>query len=148
MSPRYFRFPAQFADSNASPKTDLPAAPISNPGRNMVKDSLTVQHHFDRGSDNDTFNDPSDWRRASYESHPVDSMEPLPDIPNPYREAALHHMRLMYACDEFITAAPDARLAVVAVAVVLGWPSTRGLSIGNIADQLGVSVVTIRPGLR
>jgi Trp operon repressor len=70
-------------------------------------------------------------------------MEPLPDEPNEYRQAALYHLQIMLAVDDFITVAQDARLAVVAVAVVLGWPSTRGLSIGNIADQLGVSVTTI-----
>jgi hypothetical protein len=60
-----------------------------------------------------------------------------PDTPNAYRQAALYHLQLMFAVDEFVTAAPDARAAVVAVAVVLGWPSARGLSISNIAAQLG-----------
>jgi hypothetical protein len=45
----------------------------------------------------------------------------------------------MLAVDEYVTAAEDARLAVVAVSVTLQWPSTRGLSIGNIAGQLGCS---------
>ena len=49
----------------------------------------------------------------------------------------------MYAVDEFIAAAPDARVAVVAVAVTLGWPSARGLSVGNIADQLGCTLSTL-----
>jgi hypothetical protein len=51
----------------------------------------------------------------------------------------------MFAVDEFVTAAPDARVAVVAVAVVLGWPSARGLSVGNIADQLGVLAGDVDP---
>ena len=49
----------------------------------------------------------------------------------------------MFSVDEFVTAAPDARVALVAVAIVLGWPSTRALSVGNIASQLGVSTATI-----
>jgi hypothetical protein len=49
----------------------------------------------------------------------------------------------MYAVDEFLTAAEDSRLAVVAVAVVFGWPSARGLTLGNIADQLGCSLSTL-----
>jgi transposase len=49
----------------------------------------------------------------------------------------------MYTVDEFLTAAEDSRLAVVAVAVVFGWPSARGLSVANIAGQLGVSASTI-----
>lgn len=102
-----------------------------------------MNHHFDRGSDNDTFNDPSDWRRASYESHPVDSTEPLSDIPNPYREAAIYHLQIMLAFDEFVTGAQDARLAVVSVAVVLGWPSIRGLTVPDLADQLGCSLSTL-----
>jgi hypothetical protein len=101
-------------------------------------------HHFDRGSDND-FNssDPAGWDRASYNHHPCDDFEPLPDIPNPYREAAIYHLQIMLACDEFVTGAQDARLAVVSVAVVLGWPSTRDLTLGNIADQLGCSLSTL-----
>jgi hypothetical protein len=42
-----------------------------------------------------------------------------------------------------LTAATDARVAVVAVAVVFGWPSARGLSIANIADQLECSPSTM-----
>ena len=49
----------------------------------------------------------------------------------------------MYSVDEFITAAKDARLAVIVVAIVLGWPSTRGYTVPAIADQLGVSALTI-----
>jgi hypothetical protein len=103
----------------------------------MVNGFLTVQHHFDPGSDSDTFNDPSTWQKASYDRHPCDDLEPIDLAPNGYRQAALTYLNLMWTVDEFITAAEDARLAVVAVAVVLGWPSARGLSIGNIAGQLG-----------
>jgi hypothetical protein len=101
-----------------------------------------MKHHFDRGSDSD-FNDPGGWNKASYFDDPTDSIEPLPDVPNDYRQAAIYHLQLMFAVDEFVTAAPDARVAVVAVAVVLGWPSARGLSVGNIADQLGCSPATL-----
>jgi hypothetical protein len=38
----------------------------------------------------------------------------------------------MFSVDEFVTAAPDARVARVAVAIVLGWPSTRGLSVATL----------------
>lgn len=64
-------------------------------------------------------------------------MEPLSDEPNPYRAAAIYHLQLMYVVDEFVTAAPDARLGIIAVAVTLHWPSVRGLTVGNIADQVG-----------
>jgi hypothetical protein len=101
-----------------------------------------VNHHRDCGTDNDTC-DPANWSRASYNHHPCDDFEPLPDIPNPYRQAAIYHLQLMFAVDEFLTAAEDSRLAVVAVAVVLGWPSARGFTLGNIADQLGCSPSTL-----
>jgi hypothetical protein len=109
----------------------------------MVKGFLTVQqHHFDHGADNDS--DPAGWNRASYTPDLLAELgEPLPEAPNGYREAALYHLRLMYSCDEFLAAAPDSRVAIVAVAVVLGWPSARGLSVGNIADQLGCSLSTL-----
>jgi hypothetical protein len=89
--------------------------------------AIRMNHHRDGGADND-FNDPGGWDRASYSAHPIDSMEPLSDEPNGYREAALYHLRLMYAVDEFLTAAEDSRLAIVTVAATLGWPSARGLA--------------------
>jgi hypothetical protein len=101
-----------------------------------------MRHYHEPAGSND-FNDPGEWRKASYNHHPCDDFEPLPDIPNPYREAAIYHLQLMFAVDDFVTAAPDARVAVVAVAVVLGWPSARGLSVGNIAGQLGCSLSTL-----
>jgi hypothetical protein len=102
-----------------------------------------VNHHRDDGVDND-FNDPAGWNRASYTPDMIAEIgEPLPDPVNDYREAALHFVRTMYAVDEFITAAPDARVAVVAVAVVLGWPSALGFTLGDITDQLGCSPSTL-----
>ena len=92
---------------------------------------------------NESSNDPATWDRASYNHHPCDDFEPLPDVSNPYRQAAIAYLQLMFAVDEFITAAPDARFAVIAVAIVLGWPSTRGLTVPEIAEQLGVSASTI-----
>jgi hypothetical protein len=105
--------------------------------------AIRMNHHRDCGSDNDLDGDRARWNRDSYSAHPIDSMEPLSDEPNGYRAAAIHHLGIMYAVDDFITAAPDARVAVVAVAVVLGWPSARGFSIGDIADQLGVLAVDV-----
>jgi hypothetical protein len=120
----------------------FPASTISNPGRNVLH-ALLAMHHFHEPAGLNDFDDPATWDRASYSAHPIDSIEPLSDEPNGYRAAALHHLGIMYAVDDFITAAPDARLAVVAVAVVLGWPSARGLSVGNIAEQLGCSLSTL-----
>jgi hypothetical protein len=93
--------------------------------------------HRDCDSDSD-FNDPAGWNKAAYFDDPIDSIEPLPDISNPYREAAIYHLQLMYAVDQFLETAPDAQVAVVAVAVVLGWPSARGFTLGNITTNSGV----------
>jgi hypothetical protein len=81
--------------------------------------------------------------KASYESHPCDEIEPPPDAPNDYRQAALYHLQLLYAVDRYMETAPDARLAIIAISITLGWPSTRGLTVPEIAGQLGVSAATI-----
>jgi hypothetical protein len=39
--------------------------------------------------------------------------------------------------------ARNARFAVIVIAIVLGWPSARGFTLSGIADQWGVSVLTI-----
>jgi hypothetical protein len=43
----------------------------------------------------------------------------------------------MATIDGFILAAPDARIAVVVVAVTQRWSSVRGLTVPEIAGQLG-----------
>ena len=138
-----FQIPAQFADSNASTKDGSSGRSDfqSRPGHGKWQ---AVNHHRDQGFDSDTFNDCADWNKASYTPDFLAELgEPLPEAPNGYRAAAIYHLQLMFAVDEFLTASPDARVAVVAVAVVLGWPSARGLSVGNIADQLGCSPSTL-----
>jgi hypothetical protein len=124
------------------PEDDLPGGPIFNRGPTVLHALLAMRHFHEPAGSNET-NDPATWGAASYSAHPVDSLEPLPDAPNPYREAALYHLQIMLAFDEFVTRATDARLAVVSVAVALGWPSTRGLSIGNIAGQLGCTTTAL-----
>jgi hypothetical protein len=99
--------------------------------------------HFHEPAGTDDFDDPAAWNRASYSAHPIDEIEPLPDPVNGYRQASKHYLNLMFAVDVFITAATDSRLAVVAVAVALGWPSAKGLTLANVADQLGCSLSTL-----
>jgi hypothetical protein len=123
-------------------RRDLPGGPISQSRPGYGKGEAGMNHHRDCGSDNN-FDDPAGWRKASYSAHPIDSMEPLSDEPNPYRQAAIYHLKLMYAVDEFITAAEDSRLAVVVVAIVLGWPSTRGFTLSDIAGQLGCTTAML-----
>jgi hypothetical protein len=61
------------------------------------------------------------WDRASYSAHPIDSIEPLSDEPNGYRAAAIHYLGVIFAVDQCLETTPDAGVAVVAVAVVVGW---------------------------
>jgi hypothetical protein len=50
---------------------------------------------------------------------------------------------VLLATDEFLTATDDPRLGWIAVAIVLKLTSVRGLSVGDIANQLGVSAAAI-----
>jgi hypothetical protein len=102
-----------------------------------------MNHHRDGDADNDL--DPAGWNRASYSAHPIDSIEPLSDEPNSYRAAALFHMRLMWAVDEFNTAAPDARLAIIAVGITMGWPSVRGWTRARHCPPDWVHAVDVDP---
>jgi hypothetical protein len=134
------------ADSNASTTTDLPGAVISNPDPNMVN-GKPMNHHPDQGSHSDTFNDPGGWNRASYTPDFLDEIEPLPDVPNDYRQAALYHLQLMYAVDEFLMAPKDARFAVIVVAVVLRLAVDPGLDRSRDCRTVGYRHVNDRPGL-
>jgi hypothetical protein len=99
-----------------------------------------VKHSHD--FDND-FLDPAGWNRASYTPDLLAEIgEPLPEASND-RGVAIYFLGIMFAADEFIMAASDARFAVIVVAVTLQWPSVRDLSVSNIADQLGCSPATI-----
>ena len=103
-------------------------------------------HHFHEPAGSSETNDPAGWDRASYTPDLFAELgEPLPAAPNGYRAAALYHLQLMYAVDEFMTAASDSRVAVVAVAVVLGWPSARGLSVGKHCRPTRVLAVDVDP---
>jgi hypothetical protein len=116
---------------------------ISIRAPSMVQAKPAMNQHREDGVDND-FNDPAGWNRSSYTPDMLAEIgEPLPDPVNEYRQAAIYHLQLMFAVDEFLTAAPDARVGVVAVAVVLGWPSARGLTLADIAGQLGCSPSTL-----
>jgi hypothetical protein len=87
--------------------------------------------HFHQPAGSSDSTDPATWVAASYQSHPVDFLEPIDLEPNGYRQAAIRYLGIMFAVDEFITAAQDARLATIAIAVTLQWPSVRGLTIAT-----------------
>jgi hypothetical protein len=90
------------------------------------------------------FQDPADWNAASYNAHPIDSIEPLPDHHSEYRDAALECMKILRSVDVFMARATDPRLAWIAVSSAIGLNSTAGLSQAQIGRQLGVSELSVR----
>src|SRR5438105_1443006 len=90
------------------------------------------------------FLDPSDWNIASYNAHPIDQIEPLPDHSSSYRDAALECMKILRSVDVFISRARDSRLAWTAVSSAIGLTSTNGLAEREIARQLGVTEQALR----
>ena len=87
------------------------------------------------------FLDPADWNLASYNAHPVDSIEPLPDHSSSYRDAALECMKILSSVDWFMSRATDPRLAWTTVSHTIGLASTHGLRYLG-----GMSFVTIVGG--
>jgi hypothetical protein len=116
---------------------------ISIRAPSMVQAKPAMNQHREDGVDND-FNDPAGWNRSSYTPDILAKIgEPLPEKPNGYRAASIHYLGIMFAVDQFLETSPDARVGVVAVAFTLGCPSTRGLTLADIADQLGCSPSTL-----
>jgi hypothetical protein len=85
------------------------------------------------------FQDPADWNAASYNAHPIDSIEPLPDRSTSYRDAALECMKILRSVDAFVSQEGDPRLAWIAVSCAIGLTSTSKLTEAEIARQIGVS---------
>jgi len=90
------------------------------------------------------FLDPADWNAASYNAHPIDSIEPLPDHHSEYRDAALECMKILRSVDVFMARATDPRLAWIAVSCAIGLTSTSKLTEAEIARQIGVSEQSVR----
>jgi hypothetical protein len=90
------------------------------------------------------FLDPADWNAASYNAHPIDSIEPLPDHHSEYRDAALECLKILRSVDSFMSQERDPRLAWVAVSCTLELTSTSKLTEAEIARQIGVSELSVR----
>jgi hypothetical protein len=69
----------------------------------------------------------------------MDGIEPIDDGPSPCRQAALAYSRVIFAVDEFMATATDARLNWVATSIALQLTSVRQLTLPEIGGQLGVS---------
>jgi hypothetical protein len=90
------------------------------------------------------FQDPADWNAASYNAHPIDSIEPLPDHHSEYRDAALECLKILRSVDSFMSQERDPRLAWVAISCTLELMSTSKLTEAEIARQIGVSELSVR----
>jgi hypothetical protein len=88
---------------------------------------------------NQEFNDPAEYCSASYVEHPMDVLEPEPDVPNVYREVALKHLSISYITDSFMSQQKNGVRGWIVVSIVLGYPSTQGRTLTSIAAELGVT---------
>jgi hypothetical protein len=103
--PLFRRFECKHEDGSSG-RLDFQSRP------ERVTCTFAMSHFHEPAGLND-FDDPATWDRASYTAHPIDSMEPLSDEPNPYRQAALRFLGILYAVDEFLTAAPTLGLPLL-----------------------------------
>jgi hypothetical protein len=102
-----------------------------------------VKHH-ELYSDAAKFSDPSAWDCASYTPDMCAEMgEPLPDVQSDYRTAAQTHIATLKAIDVFMATASNPRLAWITVALTFDLTSVRGLSLTEIAGEMGVSPQTL-----
>src|SRR5260221_712801 len=69
---------------------------------------------MDFSFDETEFCDPADWNAASYNDHPIDSIEPLFDDSPPSRTAAIVCLRILGSVDRFMAQSADPRLGWVA----------------------------------
>jgi hypothetical protein len=101
-----------------------------------------VKHYSDLGFD-PKFSDIADSDLASYTAHPIDTIEPLPEVQSDYRTAAKTHMATLEAIDFWMSNAANPRLAWITVALTFDLTSVRGWTEVQIANHLGVSPSTL-----
>ena len=97
--------------------------------------------------DSESHNDPASWNKSSYEAHPVDSMEPLPENTDAYREASRKFLRVFLACDTHMCSSGDARLAWVQISIACGLHSTRGRTETAVAEEIGITKQALSRGV-
>jgi hypothetical protein len=133
-----------FTDSNESTKTDLPGGRNSNRARKVL-------HALSRYaiSTNPPALTISTTRRLGI-AHHIPIARATISSPYPTFQTCIGKLRSSISgpCSRSMNyvMAADARLAVIVVVIVLGWPSTRGLTVPEIAAQIGCPPLT-SPGL-
>jgi hypothetical protein len=106
--------------------------------------SHRANHNRSQDADSSGFDDPAEWSIASYCPDPLAGLdEPVPEVPNDYREASLNLLRLLLVVDAFVSRSRDVRLSYVTCALVLQLHSVRHLSQAEICRQMGISESTL-----
>lgn len=99
---------------------------------------------YSTGSDS---SDPASWDKASYSAHPVDSLEPLPENTDAYREACRKFLRVFLACDTYMCSSRDARLAWIQISIACGLPGVQGRTETAIAAEIGITKQALSRGV-
>lgn len=97
--------------------------------------------------DSEQFNDPADWHCVATWHTAIDELEPPPDTSSEFREASQKLMRVLYCLDTFVSSSRDARLAHIQISIALGLYSTRGRTVGDIADEIGITKQALSRGV-
>lgn len=79
------------------------------------------------------------------------SLEHIEDEPtrtNEYREASLRYLHVMSGALDYITSNQSPHVAAHAVALALGLPCARGMSMTDLSAELGCSVAALSKQVR
>ena len=89
--------------------------------------------------------DPSNWKSASYEDHPVDTIEPMekPDTPKDYKIALEFGSRLL----NFIMSAKDAKRTCFEICFAIGKDVELGITMPQMAKRYGISKQAFSQGV-
>lgn len=100
-------------------------------------------------SSDSAFSDAASWDSCSYEAHPVDFLEPLPDQTSDYPRAAIRFLCLVSVIDSYICSSPAIfrRRAWIEVSLAMGLPSSRGKSQTEFAAEYAVTRACISKGV-
>jgi hypothetical protein len=82
-------------------------------------------------------------REPSYEHHPVEDLEPLPE--SEYREMAIRCLAMMRAMRDHIRGARSLDVGLTAVEIAMGWHDK---SIAFLADKLRIERATLSASAR
>lgn len=94
------------------------------------------KHHFDPAGFNHDPNDRRNGIAPALAPSQIDDIEPLAEPVNGFRSAGQSYLRTLLVVDEFLTTSNDARLAWIAVAVVVNPVSRAQRRLYRRTDRL------------